>query len=235
MISRHAITKEFDIETVRLLDPPIRCGNGKRLLNLLVAFLACLTWVDMAVAGCALSGIDHKLANDDSGIWKRSNQTALVEGLLVVEVGGAFWEGGETRLGKTYWQSIDSTAIAAVSTEALKRGFTRKRPRQTDDPCDFFQGGSYQSFPSGEVGTVTSIVTPFILEYAQDQPGVYALGLLPLYDAVARMKVQGHWQTDVLAGMAVGTAAGYYAHSREQPLILSLLPQGVMVGMHYRW
>jgi len=206
-----------------------------RQLTSLVAFLACLTWVDMVVAGCALSGIDHNLANDDSGIWKRSNQTALITGLLAVEVGGAFWEGGETRLGKTYWQSIDATAIAAVSNEALKRGFTRKRPSQTDDPCDFFQGGSYQSFPSGEVSVVTSIVTPFIFEYAQDQPGVYALGLLPLYDAVARMKVQGHWQTDVLAGMAVGTAAGYYAHSREQPLILSLLPHGVMVGVHYRW
>jgi hypothetical protein len=31
MISRHAITKEFDMETVRLLDPPsdseMACGN----------------------------------------------------------------------------------------------------------------------------------------------------------------------------------------------------------------
>jgi hypothetical protein len=35
--------------------------------------------------------------------------------------------------------------------------------------------------------------------------------------------------------MAVGTAAGYYAHSREQPLILSLLRHDVMVGVHYRW
>jgi hypothetical protein len=35
--------------------------------------------------------------------------------------------------------------------------------------------------------------------------------------------------------MAVDAAAGYYAHSREQPLILSLLPHGVMVGVHYRW
>lgn len=223
------------METVRLLDPPARFGNSMRQLTLLGAFLVCSTWVEMAVAGCTLSGSDHKLAYDDSGIWKRSNQTALVQGLLAVEVGGAFWEGGETRLGKTYWQSIDSTVISAVSTEALKHGFTRKRPSQSDNPCDFFQGGSYQSFPSGEVSTVTSIVTPFIFEYAQDQPGVYALGLLPLYDGLARMKVQAHWHTDVLAGMAVGTAAGYYAHTREQPLILSLLPHGVSVGIHYRW
>jgi len=50
------------------------------------------------------------------------------------------------------------------------------------------------------VTLTASVVTPFVLEYAQDHPGVYALELIPLYDAVARMKVHGHWQTDVLAG-----------------------------------
>ena len=66
-------------------------------------------------------------------------------------------------------------------------------------------------------------------------PAVYALELLPVYDAVARMKVQAHWQTDVLAGFAVGTAAGYYAHSRDEPFILNLLPHGFEVGVRYRW
>lgn len=195
-----------------------------------------LIWTGhQAMAGCALSSIDHKLAYDDSGIWKRSNQLTLLDAMLVTSVGGALWEGGETRLGKTYWQSIDSVALSAVSTEALKHAFTRKRPSQTDNPCDFFQGGSYQSFPSGEVSAVTALVTPFVFEYGQDQPAVYALELLPLYDAVARMKVQGHWQTDVLAGFALGTAAGYYAHSRDQPFILSILPHGAEVGIRYRW
>jgi undecaprenyl-diphosphatase len=60
---------------------------------------------------------------------------------------------------------------------------------------------------------------------------VYALALLPAYDAVARVKVQGHWQSDVLVGAAVGVAWGVYAHHRKTPLIMGLLPgHGFMLG-----
>jgi membrane-associated phospholipid phosphatase len=201
-----------------------------------VLALMCLSWAGhQAMAGCGLSAIDHKLGYDDSGIWKRSNQLALLDVTVVTSLGGALWEGGETRLGKTYWQSVDSVVISSVGTQALKYAFTRERPSQTDNPCNFFQGGSYQSFPSGEVSAVAAVVTPFVFEYGKDYPAVYALELLPVYDAVARMKVQAHWQTDVLAGFAVGTAAGYYAHSREEPFILKLLPNGFEVGVRYRW
>ena len=34
----------------------------------------------------------------------------------------------------------------------------------------------------------------------------------------------------VLAGWALGTLTGWYAHSRDNPLILSVLPHGFMVG-----
>ena len=79
---------------------------------------------------------------------------------------------------------------------------------------------------------MTAIVTPFVLEYGNDHPAVYALELLPVYDAIARVKVQAHWQTDVLAGIALGTLTGYYAHSRDSPLILGVLPKGFAVGLH---
>ena len=79
---------------------------------------------------------------------------------------------------------------------------------------------------------MSAIVTPFVLEYGHDNPAVYALELLPLYDAIARVKVQSHWQTDVLAGFALGAVTGYYAHSRENPLILGVLPKGFVVGLH---
>jgi undecaprenyl-diphosphatase len=75
-------------------------------------------------------------------------------------------------------------------------------------------------------------VTPFVLEYGHEQPAVYALELLPAYDAIARVKVHAHWQTDVLAGFALGTTTGYLAHSRDSPVILSVLPHGFMVGLH---
>lgn len=187
-----------------------------------------------AAAGGPL-GIDHRLAYDDHGIWNRSVQKDLIYALVGGEVLGGLWEGGNTRLGKTIWQSIDATGLSAVSSQALKLTFTRKRPSQSDSPNEWFKGSHYQSFPSGEVAAVSAVVTPFVLEYGQENPWVYGLEVLPAYDAVARMKVHGHWQTDVLAGFAVGTLSGYYAHSRKEPFVLSVLPDGFRVGLRYRW
>jgi undecaprenyl-diphosphatase len=186
-------------------------------------------------AGGGPLGIDHVLNYDNSGIWRRTNQTALIDLLIGGEIVGAVWEGGETRLGKTFWQAIDSSAIGAISSEALKHIFTRSRPDQSNDPNLWFQGRGHYSFPSGEVTAVTAITTPFVFEYAHDYPAVYALLLLPAYDSVARMKVQAHWQTDVLAGVALGAATGYYAHTRESPIILGVLPHGFMAGLHKQW
>jgi hypothetical protein len=186
-------------------------------------------------AGGGPLGIDHVLNYDNSGIWKRSNQQALIYTLIGGEIAGAVWLGGEDRLGKTFWQAIDSSALGAVSSEALKHIFTRSRPDQSNNPNLWFQGGGHYSFPSGEVTAVTAIVTPFMFEYGRDYPAVYALALLPAYDAIARMKVQAHWQTDVLAGVALGAGTGYFAHTRDSPIILGVLPGGFMVGLHKQW
>ena len=182
----------------------------------------------LAFAPAAQAGIDHPVTVDDSGIWARSNQNLLRYGALIGDIALALWEGGETRLGKSAWQSIDSVALAGVTAEAGKRIFGRLRPSETSDPHQWFQGG--RSFPSGEVAEISGIVTPYVLEYGRDHPAVYALELLPAYDAIARVKVGAHWQTDVLAGWALGTATGYFAHSRESPFILGLLHHGVAVG-----
>ncbi|MDB5764400.1 MAG: hypothetical protein JWQ21_3395 [Herminiimonas sp.] len=60
---------------------------------------------------------------------------------------------------------------------------------------------------------------------------------LPLrgYKHMARMKSRAHWQTDVPANRALGTAAGYYAHSRNQPFTVMVLPHGLTVGWHKRF
>jgi hypothetical protein len=56
------------------------------------------------------------------------------------------------------------------------------------------------------------------------------LALLPVYVGAGRIKNQAHWQTDVLAGWAVGGLSGWYAHSREVPILIELLPHGIAVG-----
>ncbi|MGN2244534.1 phosphatase PAP2 family protein [Frateuria sp. GZRR33] len=187
-------------------------------------FLVCGT----AVANGGPLGIDHRLHYDNAGIWKRSNQKVLLYGSIVTVGAGAIAFGDDNKLGDTFWRSVDAMVITGVGTQALKYTFRRERPSQTDDPNRFFTHG--QSFPSGEVAALSAAVTPFIANYGDEHPAVYALALLPAYDAVARMKVHAHWQSDVLVGALVGTGVGLWASRRDSPLIVGWLPGGFSVG-----
>jgi PAP2 superfamily len=184
-----------------------------------------------ARAGSGLLGLDHYVIYDDGGIWARHYQLLLINSLLIGETAAAVWEGGDTRFGRTMWKSIDATLVGGVTSEVMKRVFSRSRPEQSPDPNLWFQGSGHESFPSGEVTVVSSIVTPVILEYRHDHPSVYALELLPIYDGIARVKVHGHWQSDVIAGYALGSAVGYFMWQRRQtPFTLNVMPHGIKVG-----
>jgi undecaprenyl-diphosphatase len=50
------------------------------------------------------------------------------------------------------------------------------------------------------------------------------------------VKVHGHWQSDVIAGFALGSATGYVMHKRKgSPLILSVMPHGIFVGLEHEF
>ena len=135
-----------------------------------------------------------------------------------------------------FWQSIDSTAVSGVAAQVLKYAFSRARPYQNEGPDKWFRGGCCQSFPSGEVTLQAAFVTPIILdENARGDPWIWALELLPLYDGIGRLKQRAHWQTDVLAGWALGTAAGYWSVHREVPLSVEILPRGLSVGLQKKF
>jgi hypothetical protein len=170
--------------------------------------------------------VDHLVAYDDSGLWSRHYQLGLSYGSAATVLLGSALTDSDTRLGHTFDRSMDAMVLTVVTTSAMKLAFSRARPDQGGDPNDFFAGSGHQSFPSGEVAQLSAVVTPFILEYHDDHPWVYALALLPAYDGVARVKNQQHWQSDVLAGAAVGVALGVYAHRRTSPLFFKLLPHG---------
>jgi len=189
--------------------------------------------VPVCFAGGGPFGIDHEWSYDNSGIWARPKQQALEYGMIAFEVGGALWEGADTRFGRTLWQSIDSSAASGLLALALKYATSRVRPIDSGgDPNLWFKGHGNQSFPSGEVTLVSSGVTPLVLEYRHEDPWIYALELLPLYDGIARMKVQAHWQSDVIAGFALGSAAGWLMHSNPNtPYVLSVLPHGFYIGL----
>lgn len=196
-----------------------------------IGSLACFSALVLCATGPAAGGIDHVVELDQSGIWKRETEQNLLIGASVINLGLALWEGSEIRLGNTAWRGVDSQLMSWVSTELLKRVFTRERPSTTNDPNNWFAGDSHYSFPSGEAASAAALVTPYILEYGKDHPAVYGLALFPLYVGVARLKAQAHWQTDVLAGWAIGAASGWYAHVREKSLIVQMLPGGAFVGL----
>jgi membrane-associated phospholipid phosphatase len=180
-------------------------------------------------------GIDHRLPLDDDGFWSQGNERALRYILVGGSLAVGLWEGGETRLGQTAWKALDATLAGVVVVNIAKPIFSRTRPRDSDDPDLWFQGKGNDSFPSGAVTTVAAVVTPYIAEYHRDAPAIWGLAILPVYTAVARMKAQAHWQTDVLAGMAIGGALGYAAHSRDSSFLVEVLPGGVMVGLKKRF
>jgi hypothetical protein len=170
-----------------------------------------------------------------TGIYSRRNQQILGAAVIGGTLGFALWEGSESREGKTAWQSLDSMAIAGITSELMKNIFQRPRPSQADDPDLWRQGSGNKSFPSGETATMAAFVTPVIMEYQQEHPAVWALSILPLYMGKARMASQGHWLSDVIAGGAVGVAAGVYSARRDTPLLLELTKDGVFVGIKNRF
>jgi undecaprenyl-diphosphatase len=52
---------------------------------------------------------------------------------------------------------------------------------------------------------------------------------------VARLKSQAHWQSDVIAGWALGTGIGYWTSTRTTPLSVQVLPRGLSVGYYKRF
>ncbi len=181
-------------------------------------------------------GIDYRLKiQDKNGIFSRSNQLGLEFGTVAFEAAGALFLGNHKGLGHTFWQAADASVFAGAAAQVLKFAFSRARPYQNRGPNAFFAGHGDQSFPSGEVTLQASFVTPFILHYRHRYPWIWAAELLPIYDAYGRMKSQGHWQSDVLAGWVLGTAFGYWASQRKVPLLVEILPKGLSVGFVKRF
>jgi len=184
-----------------------------------------------ALAGGGPLGIDHEWTYDNHGLWATRYEQGLEYGVLIFEAGGAFWIGDDyDGFGHTLWQSVDASVVSGISAEVLKYAFSRARPNQNLGPDKWFQGSCCDSFQSGQVTLQASFVTPIILHYAHDEPWIWALEVLPLYDALARLKHQDHWQSDTIAGWALGTGAGYWAAQRETPVMVQILPRGLTIG-----
>ncbi|MDN5865267.1 MAG: phosphatase PAP2 family protein [Gammaproteobacteria bacterium] len=180
-------------------------------------------------------GIDQRVAYDDSGIWGEAHQNQVLGATMLFVAGAALWQGNDSRFGHTMWQSADAVMLAFAGHFVLANTFQRRRPHDTADPDEWFQGFGNTSFPSGHVMLTSAAITPIVFEYGRDYPWVWLLEAIPLYEAIGRVKVRAHWQSDVLVGWALGTALGWYAHSRKVPILIRVLPDGFAVGLQVRF
>jgi undecaprenyl-diphosphatase len=195
------------------------------------AFIALALLPAAASAGCIWSRLDHLPSYSRSGAWSSNVYRGIADTAAALDVAGAVWDGADSRIGRTLWQSVDAMALSTAALQVGKFFFTRARPTEGNDPCRWFQGGAHYSFPSGEAAFSAALVMPFVLEYGREQPVTYALLLLPAYVGVGRLKNHAHWPTDILAGWAVGAGVAWWDHNRETPFFVSILPRGFMVGL----
>jgi PAP2 superfamily protein len=208
----------------------LRIVNRLGVLSLVVVLACACVVPKVASAAGGPFGIDHEWALDEHGIWSRSVQNALEIGVIATEGVGALWLGNDDPVGHTFWQTIDSSLMSGIVAQGMKYAFSRARPYQGNDPNLWFQGSCCKSFPSGEVTLQASFVSPFIVTYAPEHPWIWALEVLPIYDAIARMKSQAHWQSDVLVGWVIGSSFGYFSTTYKTPLVVRALPRGVSIG-----
>ena len=199
-----------------------------------VAFAACAAAL-VAHAECFWSHIDHEVSFDDSGIWKASTYRTVSNTLTIANLVGALWEGTESRVGRTMWEAAESQVLSEAVVMPVKRVAGRVRPIDGHDPCLWGKGSETRSFPSEEAAVAAALVTPYLLEYGGDKPWTYALLALPAYIGAGRIRNQAHWQTDVLAGWALGGGIGFWEHGRDRPLVFALMPGGVFVGFHRKF
>lgn len=193
--------------------------------------LACGTCLPALSHAGGILDLDHRVALDQRGVWSRSNQLLLQYGVIATEIGGGLWFGRDDPLGDAFWRSVDASVTSALAAQGLKWLGGRERPSETASPDAWHRGQSSQSFPSGEVTLQAAFVTPLIVRYGDSTPAVWALEALPLYDAIARVKSQAHWQSDVLAGWALGTGFGYWTATRGgAPISVQILPKGLTVA-----
>lgn len=110
--------------------------------------------------------------------------------------------------------SLQALAYSAAITSGFKILLGRYRPEADAGAYQFAPFSGNSSLPSGHTSAAFAIVTPWVLYY----PNVATYGLFALSagTAVARIALDKHWPTDVLAGAAIGFLTARWLTRRHQ-------------------
>ena len=126
--------------------------------------------------------------------------------------------------------SLQALAYSAAITSGFKILFGRYRPEADEGAYRFVPFSSNRSLPSGHTSAAFAIVTPWVLYYPNG--ATYGLFALSVGTAVARIALDKHWPTDVLAGAAIGFLTARWLTRRHQGAEVGRLSLTPSAGPH---
>jgi membrane-associated phospholipid phosphatase len=115
--------------------------------------------------------------------------------------------------------AIVSSTFASIVCNASKYIFLRARPNGNQGPFSFFNfeafsggGGTYYSFPSGDVVVVAGAAY-FLMLQTKNKILRTVLFLLPITTALARMDANKHWPSDTLLSLGLGLVSALFVRN----------------------
>jgi membrane-associated phospholipid phosphatase len=208
-----------------------------------------LTKRDLAISGLAL-GATALLSKWDPDIAQASRETRFQDSSLIrfsnraskvnettLTIGGivVYGIGRLTKSNTTAdiaLHATESVVLASVASQLIRGPLGRTRPWVTNDtnqydfhPFHGFGNFDNRAFPSIHTSSSMAVATVLTMETHRRHPGatpfvaplLYGAGLLP---GLARIQLNQHWGSDILAGAFMGVFAGYkvtkYSHDHPQ-------------------
>ena len=191
----------------------VRSANARTLLYVLgsAAVLASLSLLDPYV-------LDEVQERYSGGLETYLNVTNELGGPRVTfPVAGLFLVSLATdnpSFQDAAFTSLQALTYSAVITTGLKIVIGRFRPKADAGAYRFVPFSGNTSMPSGHTTAAFAIVTPWVLYYPH--VATYGLFALSAGTAVARIALDKHWPTDVLAGGTIGFLTARYLTRRHQ-------------------
>ncbi|GLS20994.1 membrane protein [Labrys miyagiensis] len=162
------------------------------------------THTDRAVADFVAGHTSPALEEISSLLTLGGDEHLIFSTLAAAALFAAFGTSSERKSVAHLW--IATLSVAAVS-HALKRYVNQQRPDRTEAPFEGqgipHSGGAYNAFPSGHAMYMGAIASTLSHQAPRFKVPIWiGAGLI----ALTRVVVLAHWLSDVLVGLAMGSA-----------------------------
>lgn len=183
---------------------------------------------DIAVASRQSRYQSSSLHNFSTKVSKVNETTLTVAGLLTYGIGRLTKERTVTDVAL---HATEAVVLSSLASQLIRGPLGRSRPFVTSDTdqYDFKFGKGFRrfdnrAFPSIHTASSMAVATVLTMELHRRHssatpfvaPVLFAAGLLP---GLARIQLDQHWASDIVAGAVMGVFAGYkvVSYSHDHP------------------